>query len=1043
MKNMWRVSLAGLIALAGQSAALPPSNIPGLFSTTFEDQFQGSTLDTNAWVATDTCTFEGICRFPANVTFNGAGLLQLETQAADPMAGLPADFTTGRIDTLESFGPGFIEIRYAATAYSGINNSVFATGGASFGPGSARLLDPADFNDWDLVLAFDDFTLPTPNGSTGQQFEVTLGSGDPFPAAADLSDTGTFNTYGVYWTEANELIWFANGTALERYQIPDSAEFSNDVRWAIATAIRGTDFGIVDPNVVGTLMNVDFFRISHQNDILFAADSFDYDAGSIAGTNGGQGFVSAGSWGVESGTVDVSANSLTFPGLDVVGGTGDRVVVSNPGSPVLAERTLTTDTRVEANSGQDRWAAVLVSKDDDGAFNVRFRRTDGISRWGFGVTADEEVSAETQAPANTSATGLVPVNQDFLIVSRFDSNTAGNEVSAVAIYTDGDLLPASEDDFIPIITDSVGSTVFMTELALEVLSGTVEIGTVRVGTSLSDVLIDPINPQIAEEFDYTGQTALNGQGTAANGFAGAWTAPAEFTLSDDDVTIALPDAPNLDDLAGTGNAVTIANGSAIREYTQSLSLTQDDAQYLSFLAHQTGNTTLEVELEDTAGNVRWRAGIQDGSAVLGGVVATASKSLSLPPLGPAAGDNSIVLGSGFGGIQRRLATSINMGSNSNEYVFAALVNRAANAIVEFNFLTGTTARWESEIQADGTIVVDTFSAERSSTSGVAPTDETFLFLVHVDPTNSASSDVIQAKVFRDGDVIPTSLDDIDWDVTSPTGNTNTFLNTLQIRAGGGAVQIDEIILANLDVTGTTPEDIGDALPPNGTPEVTDTFDYAAGSLEGQNGGTGWSTTDDMGDPLGDYEVTLAGNGSPAPTLSVGTGSLDYPATVGGFAGETVLVLSRIQTRSSGADEVRVKVFTPGQTIPANDRLIDWDLIDASSSGAFVRNLRVKAASGPGGSSVIDEVKVGTTLASVTDFSAPAPGPNNCPGDTDNDNDADADDFIRVLVGFGTTEGATQLDGDFDSDGDVDADDFITMLVAFGTTYDGTPACNAL
>ncbi|MEM1165974.1 MAG: hypothetical protein AAGI30_06750 [Planctomycetota bacterium] len=71
------------------------------------------------------------------------------------------------------------------------------------------------------------------------------------------------------------------------------------------------------------------------------------------------------------------------------------------------------------------------------------------------------------------------------------------------------------------------------------------------------------------------------------------------------------------------------------------------------------------------------------------------------------------------------------------------------------------------------------------------------------------------------------------------------------------------------------------------------------------------------------------------------------------------------------------------------------------------------------------------------------GPNNCPGDTDNDNDADADDFIRVLVGFGTTEGATQLDGDFDGDGDVDADDFITMLVAFGATYDGTPDCNTL
>ncbi|MEM1164948.1 MAG: hypothetical protein AAGI30_01510 [Planctomycetota bacterium] len=63
------------------------------------------------------------------------------------------------------------------------------------------------------------------------------------------------------------------------------------------------------------------------------------------------------------------------------------------------------------------------------------------------------------------------------------------------------------------------------------------------------------------------------------------------------------------------------------------------------------------------------------------------------------------------------------------------------------------------------------------------------------------------------------------------------------------------------------------------------------------------------------------------------------------------------------------------------------------------------------------------------------GAMECPGDSDGDFDADADDFIAVLVGFGTATGATRADGDFDGDGDVDADDFIQMLVAFGNVYD--------
>ncbi|MEM1164738.1 MAG: lamin tail domain-containing protein [Planctomycetota bacterium] len=61
----------------------------------------------------------------------------------------------------------------------------------------------------------------------------------------------------------------------------------------------------------------------------------------------------------------------------------------------------------------------------------------------------------------------------------------------------------------------------------------------------------------------------------------------------------------------------------------------------------------------------------------------------------------------------------------------------------------------------------------------------------------------------------------------------------------------------------------------------------------------------------------------------------------------------------------------------------------------------------------------------------------CAGDLDGDGDSDADDFIGILVGFGSTVDtglpvAQRLaEGDLDLDGDVDAEDFIAVLVAFG------------
>ncbi|MEM1166246.1 MAG: integrin alpha [Planctomycetota bacterium] len=64
--------------------------------------------------------------------------------------------------------------------------------------------------------------------------------------------------------------------------------------------------------------------------------------------------------------------------------------------------------------------------------------------------------------------------------------------------------------------------------------------------------------------------------------------------------------------------------------------------------------------------------------------------------------------------------------------------------------------------------------------------------------------------------------------------------------------------------------------------------------------------------------------------------------------------------------------------------------------------------------------------------------HRCPGDLDGDYDCDADDFIGMLVGFGSgvdpdlPRGQRRALGDLDTSGAVDAGDFIEVLIAFGS-----------
>ncbi|MEM9082739.1 MAG: hypothetical protein AAGB34_04020, partial [Planctomycetota bacterium] len=328
-----------------------------------------------------------------------------------------------------------------------------------------------------------------------------------------------------------------------------------------------------------------------------------------------------------------------------------------------------------------------------------------------------------------------------------------------------------------------------------------------------------------------------------------------------------------------------------------------------------------------------------------------------------------------------------------------------NSILQFNFLDANgNNRWSNLIDENGAVTTQIFQNPQTSAAGTAPEDKTFLLVANVDPLDTVSSDISRIKIFRNGDALPETLDDIDWDVEATNGNTGAFLNTIQIIALGD-IEIDEIRIRR-DNGGT----LDDVLLSTGNPNMVDTFDAMTGSLVGANGGTGWNSA-------------WAASAS-LPELSVGAGSLDYPSfDLGGFQNETVLMLSRIQSRQSGAStggyQVRIKFFQQGDIPPASERAIDWDYIADSNSSLFLRKLRIVGTS-TGGTTTIDDVNVSTTYAgAIAGF---------CVVDLNVDGIADFFDLSVISNLANSNSAGADFNGDSSIDG-ADIDDFTAGLNA--------------
>lgn len=987
-----------LLALAGHAAAQPTSSVPGLWTLDFSDEFDGAALDTNKWAAFDGCSGSGssaICREAGNVSVGGGVLSIATSSSSDPAS----TYATGRIDSLASFGSGYIETRFRATAASGINNAVFATQGVSFGPPVVRLLDGSDFNAWQAETGFSDFIPPTTSGSVGDQYLAQFGIADPFPSTLDLS--ADFVTYGLQWTQANEFIWTADGVEVDRYQVPDSAEFTSMIRWAIGTAINdANDFGVVDPATApGSSMDVEYIRYYVQDDLYFGADPFGYAGGSLAGADGGFGFTAP--WTVESGAIDVAADnqSITIPaalpGLPAT--TGGRLV--SGGGDVV--RDLDASQDIAASSGQDKFFAALLRKDDAAEVSFGFERSDGISRWGLGVNADEAPAATVFAQG-VGDPGAAPVNETFLIVGWFDSETSDVEVARTKIFRVGDLIPTDPGAVAWDASSSTNSTVTMSRLRINVVGGQAEIDEIRLGDTLASVLDPAGAPGMTEPFGYPAGPLAGG--TGGTGWDGAWALVGGAVDVDAAGSLSNIDSPSFDPRTGTGSRLVVENGSAVRPFSDPavaasfpMNLQNNDTYFVSFLAEQSSGSALDVQFEDENGNVRWTVGLNEGLEVSGGVTSDQTARLAGRPTPTAAGNRLDLTGDSD--MERRLVNSIPL-SATGETWFSAVVEKSDSATLGFFFLDNSgNIRWLMNCEADESIRADTFGPD-TVVADLVPVDETFVFLAQLE---RGAAETIRIKILRAGDPVPVSGDDIQWDLVDD-GSTGATLTRLVIETTGGRGQLDELRIGG---------SFEDVLTDAGSPDVVESFDYPAGALAGANGGTGWDGAWSLF-ALSDW--TVASPGFAYPSLALG-----------GATGEPVFVVARFQARASGSldDEVRVKVFGQGEAVPENSNAFDWDLIvPGQSSGVLLEKVRVAVSGTPGSSTQFDELAMGTTLASVT---APVPDDSCGPDLAAPFGALDVFDVLEYLQLLGAGDPAADLAAPF---GTLDVSDVNEFLNRF-------------
>lgn len=166
---------------------------------------------------------------------------------------------------------------------------------------------------------------------------------------------------------------------------------------------------------------------------------------------------------------------------------------------------------------------------------------------------------------------------------------------------------------------------------------------------------------------------------------------------------------------------------------------------------------------------------------------------------------------------------------------------------------------------------------------------------------------------------------------------------------------------------------------------------------------------------GSTEVGYVGEANIFTQLEVNLGSSDRGSTFP--VDETVLVVAKIETSSSGSDTIRASFFSG----TVGEEPTTWDAVASSSAAALIDAIEFYGSGAGGNVYQLDELRIGSTYNSVI-------GVGGGPVDADNDG---MDDAWETLYFPGQEH---LIDGSADSDND-DVPDFFEYLYGSNPTLD--------
>lgn len=210
-----------------------PLGVPGTWTCTFDDEFNGTSLDTNNWVVQQTANSEfttgdindAACYVdsPNNVSVSGGTLnLTVRQEAApftcsDPSGNFTTDYTAGMVSSSGLFtqtdGVFEVSAKLPATTVQGLQETFWLypqnlTYGAW--PASGEI-DYAEF-----YSEFPNLDIPF--------IHYDEAASDPNVTADDctIADPSSFNTYGVEWTPSSITVLYNGNVCLVDHWDPAS-----------------------------------------------------------------------------------------------------------------------------------------------------------------------------------------------------------------------------------------------------------------------------------------------------------------------------------------------------------------------------------------------------------------------------------------------------------------------------------------------------------------------------------------------------------------------------------------------------------------------------------------------------------------------------------------------------------------------------------------------------------------------------------------------------------------------------------------------------